>query len=188
MNKLTLQILPGFFLTAAAAILLIPLPWLVAWSLAAAIHEAFHLLALILFHYPVRSVTIGSGGAVIEADVPPTGKMALCALAGPAGGLLLTVLMHIAPRIALCGLIQSLYNLLPLCHLDGGRALYGFLLTFSNTITVEKITLFVERIMIFLLIIAALYAFFVLKLGMIPLVFVSVLLFKNKKSLAKRVP
>lgn len=188
MNKITLQILPGFFFTAAAAILLIPLPWLLAWVLAASVHEAFHFLAVWMFRYPIRAITIGGGGAVIEADVPANGKMSLCALAGPIGGLLLMGLVHIAPRIALCGLVQSLYNLLPLCHLDGGRALYGLLLSFMQESSVEKITVFVERIVIFLLVVASLYALFVLKLGMMPLMFVSVLLLKNKKSLAKRVP
>ncbi len=188
MNKISLQILPGFILTVATAILLIPLPWLFAWILAAVIHEAFHLLAVWLFHYPIRAVIIDGGGAVIEADVPAGTKMAICALAGPIGGLLLMGFIHIAPRISLCGLIQSLYNLLPLCHLDGGRALFSLLISFIQVSSAEKITVFIERIVIFLLVIASLYALFVLKLGVMPLIFVSVLLLKNKKSLAKRVP
>ena len=187
MNKLTLKILPGFFLTAAAAILLIPLQWLFAWILAAVIHEAFHLLAVWLFHYPIRTIILDGGGAVIEADIPIGPKMAICSLAGPLGGLFLLLFVRTAPRVALCGMIQSLYNLLPLCHLDGGRALYGLLLSFMKEAGVKKITVLFERIVIFLLVIASLYALFMLKLGMMPLIFVSVLLLKNKKSLAKAV-
>lgn len=186
MNKASVQILPGFFLSLAAAILLIPLPWLFAWMLAAVIHELFHFLAVFLFRYSVLSVTIGAGGAKIETDMTPGLKMTVCALAGPVGGLLLLLFLRIAPRLALCGLIQSLYNLLPLCHLDGGRALYGIFLSLFQPETAEQISVIVERVIIFVLVIAAVYAFVVLHLGIIPLFFVSVLLFKNKKFLANK--
>ena len=186
MNKTSVQILPGFFLTAAAAILLIPLPWLFAWMLAAIIHELFHLFAVFLFRHSVLSVTIGAGGAKIETDMTLGIKMTVCALAGPVGGLLLLLFMRITPRIALCGLIQSLYNLLPLCHLDGGRALYGIFISLFQPDIAEHISVILERVMIFVLVIAAIYAFAVLRLGIIPLIFVSVLLFRNKKFLANK--
>jgi len=186
MNRTSVQILPVFFLTVAAAILLIPLPWLLAWILAAAIHELFHLLAIFLFKYRVLSVTIGAGGAKIETDMMPGVKMSACALAGPVGGLLLLQLLHITPRLAICGLIQSVYNLLPLCHLDGGRVIYGVLAALFQPETANQIAVMLERIIIFMLVIAAVYAFVVLHLGIIPLFFVSFLLFKNKKFLANK--
>ena len=188
MTKTSVQILPGFFLAAAVAILLIQLPWLFAWVLAAAVHEAFHLLAVIVFRYSVISITVGAAGAKIETNMPQGLQMTACALAGPIGGLLLLFLLRLTPRLALCGLIQSLYNLLPLCHLDGGRALYGLLTALLQPDTARQITVIVERVIIFLLIVVALYAAFVLRLGIIPLVFVTVLLFRNKKSLAKKDP
>lgn len=186
MNRTSVQILPVFFLTAAAAILLIPLPWLFAWTMAAVIHEVFHLLAVYLFRYSVLSVTIGAGGARIETDMMPGIKMTVCAMAGPVGGLLLLVFLRIAPRLALCGLIQSLYNLLPLSHLDGGRALYGIFISLFQPETAEQISVLIERVMIFALVIVAVYAFVVLRLGIIPVIFVSVLLFRNKKYLANK--
>ncbi len=188
MTKTTVQILPGFFLTAAVAILLIPLPWLFAWMVAAAVHEVFHLLAVYIFRYSVISVTVGAAGAKIETNMPQGLQMTACALAGPLGGLFLLLLLRYAPRVALCGLIQSLYNLLPLCHLDGGRALYGLLTAFVQPNTAQQIIVIVERVIIILLVVAALYAALILHLGVIPLTLVTVLLFRNKKYLAKKVP
>lgn len=187
MKKTTLQVLPGFYLTIAAAILLIPLPWLFAWILAAAVHELFHLLAVMLFGHSVLSITVDGGGAVIASDMPQGLKMTVCAFIGPVGGFVLLLFLHSIPRIALCGFIQSFYNLLPLCHLDGGRALYGILVTFLRPKTASQVAVIIERIIIFFLVIAAIYALIVLKLGIMPLVFITVLLLKNKKSLAKKV-
>lgn len=187
MKKTTLQVLPGFYLTLAAGILLIPLPWLFAWIIAAAVHELFHLLAVMLFGHSVLSITVDGGGTVIASDMPQGLKMTVCAIMGPVGGLILLLFLRYIPRIAICGFIQSIYNLLPLCHLDGGRALYGILVSFMHPKTADHIAVMLERIIIFFLIIAGVYALIVLKLGIMPLVFIAVLLLKNKKSLAKKV-
>ena len=47
----------------------------------------------------------------------------LAAAAGPVGSLSLLSLSGIFPRLALCGLVQGLFNLLPIYPLDGGRIL-----------------------------------------------------------------
>ena len=47
----------------------------------------------------------------------------LCALAGPAGSLSLLLVSEWIPRIALCGMVQGLFNLIPAGNLDGGRVL-----------------------------------------------------------------
>lgn len=59
----------------------------------------------------------------MEAELPSRGAEILSALAGPAGSFLLLSLYRVAPHIAICGLIQGMYNLLPVYPLDGGRAL-----------------------------------------------------------------
>ena len=50
------------------------------------------------------------------------GEECLCALAGPVGGFLLLSMCRIYPELAVWGMFQSIYNLLPVYPLDGGRA------------------------------------------------------------------
>ena len=66
----------------------------------------------------------------------PPGRELLCALAGPAGSLLLAMLP--VPKLALCALIQGMFNLLPLEGLDGGRIL-GCILDMTLPIYRERI-------------------------------------------------
>ena len=47
----------------------------------------------------------------------------LAAAAGPVGSLSLMLMGRLFPRLALCGLVQGLFNLLPIYPLDGGRIL-----------------------------------------------------------------
>lgn len=114
---------PGFFLMLAVGMLFVPFRWLAAFLTAAALHELFHLLFLKLFGFSVLRIELGPLGAIIETEQSDSIAMAICSLAGPASGLLLMLTVRIFPRIAICGLLQSMYNLLPVYPLDGGRAL-----------------------------------------------------------------
>jgi Zn-dependent protease len=118
-----LQISFGFCLFSALLILLLPLQWWVGASLAAMIHELIHLIAVLAFGGTVYAVSLGFGEARIEAELPGTWKQVISSLAGPLGSLLLLSLSNIYPEMALCGLVQGAYNLLPIYPLDGGRAI-----------------------------------------------------------------
>lgn len=118
-----LRLDPGACLLGAMLLLVLPLPWLLAAATAAAFHELCHLGAVRVLGGQVRSLTVGPGGAVMEARLDGPWRATLAAMAGPAGSLLLLSLLRPAPRLALCGLIQGLFNLLPLYPLDGGRML-----------------------------------------------------------------
>ena len=61
-------------------------------------------------------------GARMDAAPLPLKADLCCVLAGPTASLLLGLLLPVAPRLALCGIVQGVYNLLPLGTLDGARA------------------------------------------------------------------
>ena len=81
MKKTDVYIQGEFLLLVAVSILFIPLPWLVSWLIAAAVHELFHVFALLLFGYHVTQITIGTGGAVMETQISSVGKSVMCSLA-----------------------------------------------------------------------------------------------------------
>ena len=113
----------GFFPVLALMLLLFPLRFLVGVLLAALIHELGHLLALKIAGGRVLSIRLRSFGARIEAAPMSPGRTALCALAGPAAGALTIFAWKFFPELALAGLVQTVFNLLPVYPLDGGRAL-----------------------------------------------------------------
>ena len=112
----------GFWLILGLMVLLFPLRFLVGVLLAALIHELGHLLALKMAGGRVLSIRLCSFGARIEAAPMSPGRAALCALAGPAAGALTIFAYKFFPELALAGLVQTVFNLLPVYPLDGGRA------------------------------------------------------------------
>ena len=109
-------------------VLLLPLRFLAGVILAAAVHEAGHLLAIRWTGSRVLRLELHSGGARIVTDPMEPGQEILCALAGPAAGALPRLAWGCFPELALAGAVQTVFNLLPLGELDGGRALDAFML------------------------------------------------------------
>lgn len=181
MNHKTVMILPEFYILVAASILLIPFSWLFSWILAALIHELFHILMVYAFGYRIRSIKIGLAGAIIETNMDSGWRNGICSLAGPLGGLLLFGFLRRAPRLALCGLIQSLYNLIPIMPLDGARALQSLLSDFFDNRIAQRIIQVVEMLMIGALMFLAWYAYMRLRLGLFPVISVLLLIWRNKK-------
>lgn len=107
-------------------LLLAPLDLVFSFYAAAAIHELCHILALRLFHIPIYSMTLSISGAVIQTAPLPPKQEFLCAAAGPAGSFLCVLFLRFLPLVAIFGLIQGIYNLLPIYPMDGGRMLRCF--------------------------------------------------------------
>lgn len=118
-----IYISPGACILAAFLLLAVPLKWLLAAWIAAIFHELCHIAAIHVCNGSVCEIRVGAGGALLETSPMTAGKELLCALAGPFGSLLLTLLLRCISELAICGCIQGVYNLLPLYPLDGGRAL-----------------------------------------------------------------
>lgn len=107
----------------AFLLLVLPLSWMAAFFLASAVHETFHLGVLLFLRKPILEFRIGLAGMKMEIPELSYRQELVCALAGPLGGLCLTLCNRWYPELAMCALVQSVYNLLPIYPLDGGRAL-----------------------------------------------------------------
>lgn len=181
--KLSFQ--PAACVVLAFAILILPIQWLLSWILAAWFHELCHYLMIRMTGGRVLKVKLGIFGAEMIADIPLSGREVLCALAGPLGGMLLLLLVRIAPRVALCAFVQSACNLLPVYPLDGGRILYGLLKRCrakSADCVMGKITFAV----LLLLLLLAVWAAVCRSLGILPVAAVIVLIIKARKNTLQR--
>lgn len=107
----------------AFLILTVPFGWITAGLLAAIVHEMCHILVIIALKVPIYSVSVGIFGAKIHTAPLSDTQEFVCAAAGPLGSFLCGLLIHRWPMIALCGLVQGFFNLLPIYPLDGGRML-----------------------------------------------------------------
>ena len=115
------QITAGFYIGSALAILLLPWDVLSAFAGASGFHELCHLLALRCCKVPVHQIKLSAFGATIETAAMIPMQELICASAGPAGSLLLLFFSQRMPLLALFGLCQGMFNLLPVYPLDGGR-------------------------------------------------------------------
>lgn len=140
---------PAFFFTSAFLLLVLPLRWILAAATAGFFHEICHIAAVFLVGGKIRSISVSAGGCVIETEPLAFWQQAVSILAGPAGGLVLLAFRKTAPETAVCGCMQSVYNLLPVLPLDGGRLLQLILDYFSRDRT-EIIMLYIKRFVCFL--------------------------------------
>ena len=152
----------------ALMLLMLPLKWILAALLAAGFHELCHFAAVKLCGGTVGAISFGHSGTVMEASEVSRGREVICILAGPFGGLILLLFARWIPRTAICAAIQSIYNLLPVYPLDGGRILRCLGLR-------ESVCLWTERSVFAALFAVAIYGCVFLKLGLMPLVLVGAL-------------
>ena len=164
----------------ALMLLVLPLKWLFGAAVAATVHELFHFFAIRLCSGKDAKLRVGFFGAAMKMPEMGRGKEMFCALAGPLGGLLLLLLARWFPRVAVCGVLQSFYNLLPIYPLDGGRALRcGVSMAFSPR-WAERVCNGIEGICFLGIAAVGLYGAFVLKLGFLPLLPALTVLMKTK--------
>jgi len=170
------KIEPGLYLFLAAAVLVLPLRLVIAWALAVTIHELSHYLALKLCGIIMRNIRISVSGIMMQVEELNGWKEIICSLAGPAGGLHLLLLSRWLPCTAICGLLHSCYNLLPIFSLDGGRAFKVVLIKLLGMRTGNKVHYFISCGLIAVLAIAGVYLCLCFDLILWPLLFVGILL------------
>lgn len=181
MKGIRFRFLPGFYIFLATAIIIIPVKWVIAWLVAALVHELFHIVCLLLFGFKITHIEFDFGGASIHTERLSGIAMALCALSGPAGSALLLLLTRVAPRVAICAAIQFAYNLLPVYPLDGGRALRGLSEHLLGRCDIKQKILLLENIVLILLVGIAIWLSCVMQGGLLPIICTAVLIHKNKK-------
>lgn len=176
-DHFSLQLHSGSILLLAASMLLIPFPWIVAWLAAATVHELGHMAAVLLCGGQITDVRLTAGGIRMESgDLTPF-KSAISSAAGPAAGLLLLLFAQSFPRLAVCALLQTSCNLLPVYPLDGGRILQNCMIKLP-----DKMQMTIECLLLITICASIVYTAAALSLGLLPYVAVGVLVFRYLQS------
>ena len=181
-SRMPILISPVACLLFALLILVLPIQWLFAATMAAAFHELSHYVAVRLCNGRMQTLQIGGRGAQMRAEINSSAKELICTLAGSIGGLLLLFFVRYIPRIAICAAVHSLYNLLPFPQLDGGRAL-GIILRMIHPANAKGIFIRLQQIFIAILWITAVWLSFFCRFGIMPLIFAFSLSTVAKKTL-----
>lgn len=156
---------------------LVPIKWLLAWLTAVSFHEFCHWVSVKLCGGEIYGLTVGIGGANMECTPLSNGKRLFAVLSGPIGGFALVLLGRWIPRTALCSWLLSVYNLLPMLPLDGGRAL--------EILVGKQAASVIDRIFLIFLSLVALYVAINLHFGILPLAIIGGLWLKHRKSPCK---
>ena len=181
-NSCKIFFAPGMYLYLALLVLLLPIPWLAAATVAVTVHELFHIIAIKALRLRIYSVRIGMDGTRIHTEPLTEIQELICSLAGPLGGSILIFLADRAPIIALCAWFQTAFNLLPMYPFDGGRALRSCMnLLFSGT-TTDIVCRTAEVFAASGVILLGIYCTLFLKIGILPIALAGLFLIRSIKT------
>lgn len=176
-----IHVSPRFCVLTATMLFFAPLLWVIAWLAAVVIHEAFHCIALRLCGKKIYQIRVGIDGARIIAEDLNRGETIFCTLAGPFGGLMLLFAAEIFPHLAVCGLLQSVYNLLPIFPFDGGRAFLAAMQLLFREELAAKLCAGAEILTCFFLLVTGAFCIWIWDLGLIPFILAAIWVIKVMK-------
>lgn len=178
-RKITVD--PSLWIALSAMLLLIPIGWMIAWITAALVHELFHCLGIWLCGNRILHVRVGVNGARIQTDESEPWKELISLLAGPFGALSVLFFARQFPHVAICVLLQTTYNLLPLTELDGGQILLRLAALITSTQKAEIICNASRMVICALVLFIGIYGTLWLRLGLFPLIFATVFMLRHGK-------
>ena len=170
MSRVARQLLSelSFFLLLAAFTLLSGWEWLLASLLAAAVHEAGHLLTLRFFGAGRGCLRVDAAGFSWErrGRLLSYGEELLAILAGPLANIVFALLLSVFSGetgwqqgffLAGTQLVLGLFNLLPVLPLDGAQALELFLSWLSEPFFAARVAEVVSLLSVGMLLASAVW-------------------------------
>ncbi len=150
-GRTAVHITPGFLLLLTAVTVFCGVEFTLVTLLAAAVHEIGHVMCAVLCGGRIRGFRFNAAGVELVLD----GRFsyiqdALIALSGPLAGAMLACAALCAGelaggvwafRLAAVSTLYTVFNLLPLSSMDGGRALYALLCRFAGLFWAERFCL-----------------------------------------------
>lgn len=134
-NYNSIYITTGFILLLTAITVMSGVGFMLVTLLAAFVHELGHMACVYLCGGGIRGLRLGAAGAELSVEGHFTYiQDALIALSGPSAGAILSAGALCAGELTGTGwlyglgavsLVYTLFNLIPVGSLDGGRALYA---------------------------------------------------------------
>ena len=119
----------------------------VAFLLAAAVHELGHVTALSLMGKPPDQLHLSFLGANMDVPALSYGQAAMAYAAGPLLNLILGLYLPVCPALGLMSLALGLFNLLPVCGLDGSGILVSLLSLHFAPETAQRTARFVSIVL-----------------------------------------
>ena len=175
--QIKINIKPSTYIYIVLLLFMIPMKWLFAWLFAAGVHELSHWIGVKICGGEIYSIVIGIGGAEMVCSAMPWKKQLFAILCGPLGGLLPMLFAYWMPYVAVSCCLLTIYNLLPLRCLDGGKVV--------ETLIGTKV-IYIEKICLVILSVVAIYISVVLKFTLLPLAIVAFLWAKSRNNPCKR--
>lgn len=187
-NKKSVITISGqVFLLYAVFFLMVPIGWVTGWIVAATIHELGHIFALTMLKIHIHGIRVGISGTRIITEPMDNFTEALCTLAGPLTGLLFGLLLKQWPYIAVSGIIHSLFNLIPVFPLDGGRVLLCLFQSIFAIGTARKISVIFNTLIVAIFFLGGVWFAVRFEMGVLPIIFptVPILCSMRKNSLQR---
>ena len=134
-----------------------------------------------LLKIPIRHIHFGTSGIVIQLPSMQPWQELLCAASGPISGLIPMLLLRYLPEAALCSLLLTFYNLIPIYPSDGTRILRVILSFLFRNSTVTILISVIATLACLFIILLGVYGTFFLRLGVLPLALGVFLLLRRKR-------